>query len=99
MYYEGISVLTSEYSAGTPAFQSPEAVMAEKGRIFGGVANDIWAAGVTLYVFVHGRAATFCTQFTCFTSTKVQILTLWKAPVLFPPLRGNKCNASLAGVM
>ena len=45
-------------AAGTLAFQSPESVMAAKGHVFGGVANDIWSAGVTLYVFVHGRGQT-----------------------------------------
>ena len=43
-------------AAGTPAFQSPESIDAsERGLAFSGVANDIWTAGVTLYVFVHGR--------------------------------------------
>jgi len=43
--------------AGTPAFQSPEAIQAlSDGTPFSGQANDIWAAGVTLYIFVHGHA-------------------------------------------
>jgi len=43
-------------AAGTPAFQSPEAVIGTASRIpFSGQANDIWTAGVTLYVFVHGK--------------------------------------------
>ena len=43
-------------AAGTPAFQSPEAVAAlGGGGPFSGQANDVWACGVTLFVFVHGH--------------------------------------------
>eukprot|EP00291_Cryptomonas_curvata_P002657 CAMPEP_0172185954 /NCGR_PEP_ID=MMETSP1050-20130122/20461_1 /TAXON_ID=233186 /ORGANISM="Cryptomonas curvata, Strain CCAP979/52" /LENGTH=283 /DNA_ID=CAMNT_0012860007 /DNA_START=44 /DNA_END=892 /DNA_ORIENTATION=+ len=39
-------------SAGTPAFTAPEACV-EGG--FGGFAADVWAAGVSLYLFTHGQ--------------------------------------------
>lgn len=39
--------------AGTPAFVAPECLTAD--NAFKGQAVDIWAAGVTLYVFVFGR--------------------------------------------
>lgn len=43
-------------AAGTPAFQSPESIEALSRRSpFSGQANDIWASGVTLFVFVHGH--------------------------------------------
>mmetsp|Transcript_12775 Transcript_12775/g.30432 ORF Transcript_12775/g.30432 Transcript_12775/m.30432 type:complete len:324 (-) Transcript_12775:87-1058(-) len=39
-------------SAGTPAFTAPEACVEGD---FSGRAADVWAAGVTLYMFVHGK--------------------------------------------
>mmetsp|Transcript_42121 Transcript_42121/g.86060 ORF Transcript_42121/g.86060 Transcript_42121/m.86060 type:complete len:326 (+) Transcript_42121:474-1451(+) len=39
-------------SAGTPAFTAPEACVEGD---FSGFGADVWAAGVTLYMFVHGR--------------------------------------------
>jgi len=39
-------------SAGTPAFTAPEACAEGD---FSGKAADVWAAGVTLYMFVHGK--------------------------------------------
>ena len=39
-------------TAGTPAFTAPEACAEGD---FSGRAADIWACGVTLYMFTHGR--------------------------------------------
>ncbi|EKX50264.1 hypothetical protein GUITHDRAFT_104079 [Guillardia theta CCMP2712] len=48
---------TIAFSPGTPAFLAPEAC--RKGQ-YSGRAADIWAAGVTLYTFLHGRSPFIC---------------------------------------
>ncbi|XP_051491728.1 calcium/calmodulin-dependent protein kinase kinase 1 isoform X2 [Apus apus] len=41
-------------TAGTPAFMAPEAI-SDTGKSFSGKALDVWAMGITLYCFVHGK--------------------------------------------
>ncbi|KAJ9441502.1 hypothetical protein DIPPA_02954 [Diplonema papillatum] len=43
----------SRETGGTPLFLSPEAC---RGDFSSGKSNDIWALGVTLYIFMYGRA-------------------------------------------
>lgn len=46
-------------SAGTAAFMAPE-MCTEKFRSFSGIKADVWALGVTLYVFLFGRLPFVC---------------------------------------
>ncbi|XP_065055154.1 calcium/calmodulin-dependent protein kinase kinase 1-like isoform X2 [Rhopilema esculentum] len=58
--FEGEDDMLNRF-AGSPAFQSPEAIAG--GRVkFSGKAADIWAMGVTLFSFVYGKCPFYNTD-------------------------------------
>ena len=75
MVLEGGSDVINK-SAGTPAFTSPEACVEGD---YSGKAADVWAAGVTLYMFAHGKVPFM-------SPTLVQIFQMIKEePIVFSP--------------
>ncbi|EKX50285.1 hypothetical protein GUITHDRAFT_85443 [Guillardia theta CCMP2712] len=77
-------------SAGTPAFTAPEACVEGD---FSGKGADIWAAGVTLYLFVHGKCPFI-------SNNLVQIFQMIREdPIEFSPTLSHNCRDLLEKIL